>query len=515
MSTARGHGVEEKKPPAHAVFFPFPAQGHVAAALHLARLLHVHHGVRVTFVHSERNRRRILRSRGPAALAGAPGFRFAAVPDGLPPPSDEDAEDDHSPEHIAALLAFIDASVPHLRSVLDRAAASGAPATCVVSDIASVLRASTRELGVPAVAFWTTGACGVWSNMLCQQLIEKGLVPLKGNEQLRNGYLDTIVDWAPGMPSDMRLRDFVSFVRTTDADDGMLRAVMGIMDTLRTAPSALILNTFDELEAQVLAAMRPVLPPIYTVGPLPLLAAEQQAAAGSLATLSASLSKEDGGCLAWLGRKPRRSVVYANFGSIAVLTSHQLREFAWGLARSGHDFLLVVRKNDQAKDDACGGGPAAVLTPEFAEAAEGRGYVASWCQQAEVLRHEAVGAFLTHCGWNSVLEGVCAGVPLLCWPFAADQQTNCRFACTEWRVGVEVAADVDRTEVAELVREVMGGGEKGREMRRRAAEWKEKAEAAAALPGGSAWVNLDRLVNQVFRRQSASQEMNLDTGRGH
>ncbi|GJN21088.1 hypothetical protein PR202_gb08536 [Eleusine coracana subsp. coracana] len=499
MSTARGHGDEgEEVAAAHAVFFPFPAQGHVAAALHLARLLHVHHGARVTFVHSERNRRRILRSRGPAALAGAPGFRFAAVPDGLPPSSDEDAEDDHSPEHIAALLAFIDASVPHLRAVLDSAAASGAPATCVVSDIASVLRASGQELmGVPAVAFWTTGACGLWSNMLCQQLIEKGLVPLKGNEQLRNGYLDTVVDWAPGMPRDMRLRDFVSFVRTTDADDGMLRAVMGIMDTLRTAPSALILNTFDELEAQVLAAMRPILPPIYTVGPLPLLAAEQQA---PLATLSASLSKEDGGCLAWLGRKPPRSVVYANFGSIAVLTTHQLREFAWGLARSGHDFLLVVR-NDQAKDDACGGGgPAA--------AAEGRGYVASWCPQAEVLRHEAVGAFLTHCGWNSVLEGVCSGVPLLCWPFAADQQTNCRFACTEWRVGVEVAADVDSTEVAELVREVMAG-ERGREMRQRAAEWKEKAAAAAALRGGSAWVNLHRLVNQVFRRHRG---MTLDTG---
>lgn len=164
---------------AHAVFFPFPAQGHVTATLHLARLLHVHGGVRVTFIHSDRNRRRVLRSRGPDALAGASGFRFASVPDGLPPPSNEDEEDDHSPEHIAALLASIDASVPHVRKILDDAAASGTPATCVVSDIEGVLRA-TKKMGLPAVAFWAMSACSLMSSLLCQQLIDRGLIPLKG-----------------------------------------------------------------------------------------------------------------------------------------------------------------------------------------------------------------------------------------------------------------------------------------------------------------------------------------------
>lgn len=96
-----------------------------------------------------------------------------------------------------------------------------------------------------------------------------------------------------------------------------------------------------------------------------------------------------------------------------------------------------------------------------------------------------------------MLESICSGVSMLCWPFGADQQTNCRFACTEWRVGVEVGGDVKRAEVEALVRDVMGGGEKGMELRRRAAEWKERA-AAASEPGGSSWVNLDRLVNEVF-----------------
>jgi UDP:flavonoid glycosyltransferase YjiC (YdhE family) len=110
--------------------------------------------------------------------------------------------------------------------------------------------------------------------------------------------------------------------------------------------------------------------------------------------------------------------------------------------------------------------------------------------------------FLTHCGWNSMLESIVSGVPMLCWPVGGDQQTNCRFACTEWGVGLELAGDgtVLRDQVEAQVKEVMGG-ERGREMRRRAAEWMVSA-AAAAQPvpggGGSSWVNFNKLVKQVF-----------------
>ncbi|CAL5058215.1 unnamed protein product [Urochloa decumbens] len=500
MSTAPADdaAASGEKPAAHALFFPFPAQGHVTPALHLARLFHVRGGVRVTFVHTDRNRRRILRSRGPGALAGAPpGFVFASVPDGLPPPPPSGEVDDtrrDTPQDMDALVSSIMTSAPtHLRKLLDDAAAAGAPATCVVSDVESVLRAAAVA-GVPAVAFWTASACGLMASLLCQPLIDKGFVPLKDAAQLSNGYLDTVIDWAPGMPADMRLRDFLSFIRTTDPDDAVLRRVIGLMDAVRTAASAVVLNTFDELEREVVAAVSALLPPpapIYTVGPLPLLA--EHIVAGcpldAVAAASANFTKEDDGCLAWLDSKRPRSVVYANFGSITVLTAQQVEEFAWGLANSGYEFLLVIR------DDGHDGGG---VTPEFVEETKGRGYVTSWCSQAAVLRHEAVGAFLTHCGWNSTLESMCCGVPMMCWPFGADQQTNCRFACTEWRVGIEVGGDdVSREEVERLVRDVMGG-EKGVELRRRAAEWKEKAAAAASQPGGSSWVNLERLVKEVF-----------------
>ncbi|KAL6899280.1 hypothetical protein ACP4OV_005938 [Aristida adscensionis] len=111
-----------------------------------------------------------------------------------------------------------------------------------------------------------------------------------------------------------------------------------------------------------------------------------------------------------------------------------------------------------------------------------------------VLRHEAVGAFLTHCGWNSMLESLCAGVPMLCWPFEGDQQTNSRLACAEWRVGVEIGEDARREGVEMAIRQVMGGAA---EVRRSAMEWKEKVDSATR-PGGSSWVNLDRVVDEVF-----------------
>ncbi|KAF0935941.1 hypothetical protein E2562_036932 [Oryza meyeriana var. granulata] len=474
--------------PAHAVFFPYPAQGHVAAALHLAKLLHARAGIRVTFVHSERNRRRVIRSRGAAALAGAPGFRFAAVPDGLP------LDDDDTPPDVVALLFSIGACVPHFKKILDEAAASGAPATCVVSDIHHVLLAA-REIGLPAVVFWTASACGLMASLQCKELIARGIVPLKDAEQLSNGYLDsTVVDWVPGMPADMRLRDFVSFIRTADPDDAVLAFAVSSMECFRTTTSAVILNTFDELEGEVIAALSRIFPPIYTVGPLPQLAA---VAASHVDTpgLSASLWPEDGGCLEWLRSRSNRprSVLYVNFGSIVYLTSQQLVELAWGLADSGHDFLWVIR-DDQAK--VAGGDPIEMLPTEFGETIKGRGYVTSWCPQEAVLRHEAIGAFLTHCGWNSMLESISNGVPMLCYPMGADQQTNCRYACTEWRIGVEIGDNIEREEVARIAREVMGE-EKGEKMSQRAMEWKERATIAVA-PGGTSWINLERLVNEVF-----------------
>ncbi|XP_047077993.1 7-deoxyloganetin glucosyltransferase-like isoform X2 [Lolium rigidum] len=453
----------------HAVLIPQPAQGHVTPMMHLAKVLHAR-GFHITFVNSEYNHRRLLRSRGPGSLDGVAGFRFEAVPDGLPPSDDDDVTQD-----IAALcLSTTKHSAAPFGELLARL--NGTPGTppvsCVIADgVMSFAQRVAEEMGVPALVFWTTSACGFMGYLQFAELVKRGYVPLKDASDLTNGYLDTAIDWIPGMEG-VRLRDIPSFIRTTDPDDVMLNYDGPEAQNARGA-RGVILNTYDALEQGVVDALRREFPRVYTVGPLQTFA-KTAAGGGDLDAIGGNLWKEDASCLRWLDAQARPgSVVYVNFGSITVVTPAQLAEFAWGLASCGRPFLWVVRPDLVS-------GEKAVLPEEFIRVTKDRGVLASWCPQEQVLSHPSVGLFLTHCGWNSTLESVCAGVPMVCWPFFAEQPTNCRYACTKWGIGMEIGNDAM-------------DGEKGKDMRAKAAAWKEKAVAAAA-EGGSSSENLDRLV---------------------
>ncbi|CAI0549250.1 unnamed protein product [Linum tenue] len=424
--------------------------------LKLAKLLH-HRGFHVTFVNTEYNHSRLLRTRGD--LAGLPSFRFATIPDGMPP-SDTDVTQD-----IPALCESTRRTcLPHFKGLLaDLNSTAGLPpVSCIVSDgVMSFTLDAAADLGIPEVLFWTTSACGFLGYMHYRDLINRGLTPLKDESYLTNGYLDTVIDWIPGMKNRARTK----------------------------APSAIILNTFDALEHDVLAALSAILPPVYSIGSLSLLS-HNQITDPALKSISSSLWKEETECLRWLDAKQPNSVLYVNFGSITVMTNSQLVEFAWGLANSRKPFLWVIRPDLVA-------GETAMLPPEFVTETGNRGLLAKWCPQEEVLNHPSVAGFLTHNGWNSTLESICSGVPMICWPFFAEQQTNCKFACDEWGVGMEIDSDVKRDEVEGLVRELMEGG-KGEEMRRRAAEWKTMAVEATTAPSGSSVANLDKLVQALL-----------------
>lgn len=291
----------------------------------------------------------------------------------------------------------------------------------------------------------------------------------------------------PGMKG-LRLKDMPSFIRTTDPDDFMLGFEMDQLERARKAP-AIIFNTFDALEQEVLDAIASMYPQIYTVGPLQLLV-DDQIQDSELKLIGYNLWKEEPECLKWLDSKEPNSVVYVNYGSITVMTPQQLIEFAWGLANSNQSFLWILRPDLVS-------GESGVLPPEFVAETEGRGLLAGWCPQEKVLNHPAVGGFLTHNGWNSTIESLCAGVPMICWPFFAEQQTNCRYSCTEWGVGMEIDNDVKRDEVEKLVKELMEGAGKGREMKKKAKEWKQNAKAATTGPHGSSVLNMEKMFQHL------------------
>ncbi|XVF39538.1 hypothetical protein PTKIN_Ptkin01aG0042300 [Pterospermum kingtungense] len=474
----------------HAVCIPFPAQGHINPMLKVAKLLH-HRGFHITFVNTEFNHKRLLKSRGPDALDGLPSFRFETIPDGLPPPTNADATQDI----ISLCEATSRTCLPHFKKLVHKLNDSSSgdiinpPVSCIVSDGAmSFTLDVAEELGVPEVLFWTTSACGYLGYCYLRQLKEKGYIPLQDESDLTNGYLDTVIDWIPAMKG-IRLKDLPSFLRTTDPDFFMLNFIFRELERTRKA-SAIILNTFEDLEHEVLRALSSVLlPPIYSIGPLhiPL---NHQVHDNDSKQLGSNLWKEEPECLQWLDSKDPNSVVYVNFGSITVMTPDQLTEFAWGLANSNQTFLWVIRPDLVDRDSA-------IVPPEFVTETKDRGLLASWCPQEQVLSHPSVGGFLTHSGWNSTIESISSGVPMICWPFFAEQQTNCWFACNEWGISMEINSDVKRDEVGRLVRELMVG-EKGKEIKKKALEWKRMAEEATTSSDGSSSKNLDQLINHVL-----------------
>ena len=163
----------------HAVLVPAAAQGHVTPMLKLGKILHCW-GFHVTFVNTEYNHRRLLRSRGAGALDGLPGFRFATIPDGLPP-SDADVTQDGA----SLCRSTAETCLPHFRSLLAELNAStdAPPVTCVVGDdVMSFTLEAAREIGVPCALLWTSSTCGYVGYRYYRTLIDEGVFPLKGDK---------------------------------------------------------------------------------------------------------------------------------------------------------------------------------------------------------------------------------------------------------------------------------------------------------------------------------------------
>nr|XP_043622183.1 UDP-glycosyltransferase 85A8-like [Erigeron canadensis] len=474
-----------KKP--HVVCIPYPAQGHINPMTKLAKLLHSK-GFHISFVNTHYNHKRLLRSNGPFSLDGLPDFRFYSITDGLPP-SDADATQPvaalcesvakHSLEPFCEVITRLNNDAKNDQSGVP-------PVSCIVSDgcMSFTLEAADR-FGLPEVLFWTPSACGILAYTYYRELIEKGYTPLKDMSYVTNGYLETTLDWIPGMKN-IKLRDFPSFIRTTDINDILFNYLMTEAETIPRG-SAVVINTFDALEQDSINPLISKNPRIFTIGPLHLM--QKYVQNHQVKQIGSNLWKEDVGCINWLDTKAPGSVVFVNFGSITVMTKEQLTEFGWGLANSKKDFLWITRPDIV-------GGDEAMMPPEFVDETKGRGMVTSWCPQEQVLKHPAIGGFLTHSGWNSTIESISSGVPMICWPFFAEQQTNCRYCCIEWEIGIEIDTDVKREEVEAQVRELIDG-EKGKKLRDKILEWKKKAEEAVSIDGSS-YLNLDRLINDVL-----------------
>ncbi|XP_019175392.1 PREDICTED: UDP-glycosyltransferase 74E2-like isoform X1 [Ipomoea nil] len=188
--------------------------------------------------------------------------------------------------------------------------------------------------------------------------------------------------------------------------------------------------------------------------------------------------------LKWLDIREPKSVVYVSFGSVVVMSEEQMEEIAWGLAQSNKYFIWVVRESELVK-----------LPKDFKLKTSEKGIIVKWCPQVEVLSHEAVACFMTHCGWNSILEALCLGVPMVGMPQMSDQPTNAKLIEDVWKVGVRVKVNAEgittRQEIKGCIKQVTGV--RAEEFRRNVIKWRELAKEATS-EGGSSYENIKDFV---------------------
>ncbi|XP_047977935.1 7-deoxyloganetic acid glucosyltransferase-like [Salvia hispanica] len=459
---------------AHVFIFPLPVQGPVNCMLKLAEILSINQ-IKVTFLNTDYiHQRLITHTDAPIRFRNYPDFCFRTVPDGLP------EENPRTSTEIGNLLESMDASAaPIFREMLLTAET---PVTCLIADgVFAFATDVAAEIGVPLLYFDTVSPCGFWTLLCLPKLIQAGEVPFK------DGNLDEMITNVPGMEGIIRRRDLPSFCRTNDINDRRIRLILREAEHIPLA-QGLIFNTFNNLEAPILAQIRTICPNIYAIGPLHAHLKSREARPAT----SNSIWEEDRSCISWLDKQPSKSVVYVSIGSLAVMTKDQMCEIWHGLVNSGVRFLWVRRPGSVpgCSDET------EILSPDqdVTRGTEERGCIVRWAPQEEVLAHPAVGGFLTHSGWNSTLESMVEGKPMICRPYFLDQHVNSRYVEAVWKVGLDMKDSCDRAVVEKMVREVM---ESRKDEFLEVAEEVAESARAAVSPGGSSFADMDLLIEEI------------------
>lgn len=458
---------------------PYPAQGHINPMLQFAKRL-VSKKLKVTFVMSEANLKDMLEAQDTSISISSHEVevQYETISDGLP--LDFDRSKDF--EMAAQMLCKFGGLT--LTNLIERIHSQGDNISCIVYDsFLPWVPQVANKFNIPLAFFWTQ-SCAVYS---IYYHFSRGLtIPRDGTGKT----MDEIE--IPGLPL-LNVSDLPSFLQHSNVYVFLLRLVIDQFDPLSEA-TWILGNSLEELESEEINSVR-AMGSIRTVGPLlpsAFLDGQNPRDTDSGARLCKTAK-----CMDWLNTKEPSSVVYVSFGSFGVLSKEQIHEIALGLKMSGYSFIWVIRPPNSEEN----------LPEGFLNETWEQGLVVPWCPQLKVLSHASVAAFMTHCGWNSTLESLSLGVPMLAVPQWTDQTTNSKYIAEKWKTGLRLnkrSPDgvVEKEEVEKSIRMVMEG-EVGMELRRNALRWKTLSKEAMMV-GGSSDKNIQDFAEEIVSRASRS-----------
>ncbi|GLT60423.1 hypothetical protein SLA2020_331900 [Shorea laevis] len=472
--------MDSKSSPVEMFFFPFVGGGHQLPLIDMARMFAAH-GANSTIIitpkHALSFQNSILRDQ----QSGRPiSIQTLQLPEGI------DIVDTN-------LSATITTDTSMFQEPLKNLLLQARP-DCIVHDFAHFWAADAIDslgIGIPRIVF---SGFGCFSD--CVQL---NLFKFQPYEKVSSDYEPFVI---PDLP------DPIEFTRSQLPlfliKDGGPKAMHGFDKRYFGS----VVNSFYELESAYAEYMKESGNKAWLVGPVSLCNRD----VADKAERGLKVSIDEQSILDWLDSKEPHSVLYISFGSVGWLPPEQLLEIAYALEASGHSFIWVVGKSFKSE----GENEENWLPDGFEERMEESKIgiiIRGWAPQLLILEHGAVGGFLTHCGWNSTLEGVSAGVPMITWPLSAEQFSNEKLIADVLKIGIKVGSmkwreprdtmpgeAVGRKKVEAAVRRLMDENEEAAEMRRKVKELAEKAKQAVE-DGGSSYKNAEALIQELKARR--------------
>nr|POE90564.1 udp-glycosyltransferase 74f2 [Quercus suber] len=451
--------MENKAYRGHVLALPYPSQGHINPLLQFSKRL-VSKGLKATlattlFIHNT--------MQPPSSSS----LQFDTISDGYDEGGFAQAESIH-----AYLNRMETIGSKTLADLIIKNKNTANPIDCIIYDpfLPWALEVA-KKFGIFGVAFFTQ-TCAV--NFIYYHVHHR---------LLKLPITSTPIS-IPGLPV-LELEDMPSFISVPGSYPAYFEMVLNQFSSSDKADAVLV-NTFYELEPEAVDSMSKVCQ-VLPIGPtIPSFYLDKRLENDNDYGLNLLLS-DSFVCNNWLNTKPEGSVIYLSFGSMASLSNKQMEELAFALKGSKFHFLWVVMASEEAK-----------LPKKFVEEIGNKGLVVQWCSQLEVLSNKAIGCFLTHCGWNSTLEALSLGVPMVGVPQWTDQTTTAKYVQDVWKVGVRAKVCengiVEREEIEFCIKEVMES-ERGKDFQKNAKKWRELAIKAVS-EGGNSDKNIDEFVSK-------------------